>query len=187
MTFSGQVSSCTPASLLSRREKWGVSSLKEPDMQKATFAAGCFWGVEPEFRKLKGVTLTTAGYTGGDFPYPTYFDVCAGATGHAEAVLVEFDPGQVSYEQLLDVFWSIHDPTAVHRQGADVGSQYRSAIFFHTLEQAAAAEAAREALAASGKYALPIATEVVPAGKFYPAEDYYQRYLENNAAPSCRP
>lgn len=158
-------------------------------MERATFAAGCFWGVEAEFRKLKGVLSTTVGYTGGDFRDPTYFDVCTGATGHAEAVLVEFDPAQISYERLLEVFWSIHDPTSVNRQGADVGSQYRSAIFFHTPEQKAAARRGKEQ--ASGKYVRslggrPVTTEIVPATAFYRAEEYHQRYAEKHVAASCR-
>jgi peptide-methionine (S)-S-oxide reductase len=155
-------------------------------MERATFAAGCFWGVEAEFRKLQGVVSTAVGYTGGDFRGPTYFDVCTGATGHAEAVQVEFDPAQISYEQLLDVFWSIHDPTSVNRQGADVGSQYRSAIFFHTPEQEVAARRRKELLEASGKYGRPVATQIVPAAAFYRAEEYHQRYFEKHAVASCR-
>jgi peptide-methionine (S)-S-oxide reductase len=155
-------------------------------MEKATFAAGCFWGVEAAFRRLPGAVNTTVGYTGGDFRYPTYFDMCTGATGHAEAVLVEFDPEQISYEQLLDVFWDIHDPTSLNRQGPDVGAQYRSAIFFHTAEQETAARRAKEKLEVSGKYALPVVTEIVPAANFYRAEEYHQQYLEKRGRASCR-
>lgn len=155
-------------------------------MEWVTFAAGCFWGVEAEFRKLQGVVSTTVGYTGGDFRDPTYFDVCTGATGHAEAVLVQFDPAQISYQQLLHAFWSTHDPTSVNRQGADVGNQYRSAIFFHTTEQEAAARRGKELLDASGKYGRPVATQIVPATAFYHAEEYHQRYFEKHAVASCR-
>lgn len=155
-------------------------------MERATFAAGCFWGVEAEFRKLRGVVSTTVGYTGGDFRDPTYFDVCTGATGHAEAVQLEFDPAQISYEELLNAFWSIHDPTSINRQGADVGSQYRSAIFFHTPEQEAAARRGKELIDAGGMHGRPVATQIVPATAFYRAEEYQQRYFEKHAAASCR-
>jgi peptide-methionine (S)-S-oxide reductase len=155
-------------------------------MERATFAAGCFWGVEAEFRKLRGVVSTTVGYTGGDFRDPTYFDVCTGVTGHAESVQIEFDPAQISYEQLLDVFWNIHDPSSGNRQGADVGSQYRSAIFFHTPEQEAAARLSKDLLDTSGKYTRPVTTQIVPATAFYPAEEYHQRYFEKHAVASCR-
>jgi peptide-methionine (S)-S-oxide reductase len=151
--------------------------------QKATFAAGCFWGVEAEFRKLQGVTGTTVGYTGGSVPEPTYEQVCTDRTGHAEAVLVEYDPATVSYEDLLEVFWNSHDPTQVNRQGPDVGSQYRSAIFFHAPEQELAAleSRAREQSRRAG----PIATEITPAPDFYPAEEYHQRYLERRGLAAC--
>lgn len=155
-------------------------------MERATFAAGCFWGVEAEFRKLKGVTSTTVGYTGGDLRDPTYFDVCTGATGHAEAVQVEFDPAKISYQQLLGTFWSIHDPTSMNRQGADVGSQYRSAIFFHTPEQEVAARRGKELLEASSRYGRPVTTQIGPATAFYRAEEYHQRYFEKHAVASCR-
>jgi len=157
----------------------------DTDMQQATFAAGCFWGVEAAFRRTPGVTATTVGYTGGKTADPTYKEVCSDKTGHAEAVHVEFDPTVVSYEELLDAFWTSHDPTQVNRQGPDVGSQYRSAIFYHTPEQQAAAEASRERLAASGKHATPVATEVVPAAEFYRAEDYHQQYLEKRGLAAC--
>jgi peptide-methionine (S)-S-oxide reductase len=148
-------------------------------MERATFGAGCFWGVEAEFRKLKGVTSTTVGYTGGDFRDPTYFDVCTSATGHAEAVQVEFDPAQISYEQLLDVFWSIHDPTSGNSQGSDVGSQYRSAIFFHTPEQEVAARRGKELLEASGKYERPVTTQICSATAFYPVSRRMHLNLSN--------
>src|SRR5438093_2173087 len=147
-------------------------------MQKATFAAGCFWGIEAELRKIEGVVSTMVGYTGGHFESPTYRDVCSGKTGHAEAVEVDFDPDRVSYERLLDVFWEIHDPTTPNRQGPDVGTNYRSAIFFHTPEQEAAARASKERVERSGKLKSPIVTEIAPASEFYRAEEYHQQYLE---------
>jgi peptide-methionine (S)-S-oxide reductase len=147
-------------------------------MEKATFAAGCFWGVEEEFARIKGVTSTQVGYTGGKFDNPTYYDVCSDRTGHAEAVEVEFDPAVVSYETLLDVFWQVHDPTTVNRQGPDIGSQYRSAIFFHSPEQQFIAQASKAKLEASGRYSRPIATEITPAPRFYRAEEYHQQYLK---------
>jgi len=149
-----------------------------PGQAQATFAAGCFWGVEAAFRGVDGVVSTTVGYTGGHVEDPTYKTVCAGRTGHAEAVRVIYDPRRVSYEELLEVFWRVHDPTQVDRQGPDVGAQYRSAIFFHTPEQKAAAEASRDALQSSGRYRRPVATDITPAPTFWPAEDYHQRYLE---------
>lgn len=155
-------------------------------MEKATFAAGCFWGVEAEFRKIKGVTDTTVGYSGGHYPTPTYQDVCTSRTGHAESVLVEFDPEQVSYDQLLQAFWDMHDPTTPNGQGPDVGTQYRSVIFYHTPEQKAAAEASRKALEASGRFNRPVVTEIVPASDFHRAEEYHQRYLEKSGVASYR-
>lgn len=154
-------------------------------MEKATFAAGCFWGVEAEFRKIKGVINATSGYSGGHFANPSYQQVCTGKTGHAESVLVEFDPAQVSYDQLLDAFWELHDPTTPNRQGPDVGTQYRSAIFYHSPEQKAAAEASRQKLQASGRVQRPIVTEIVAASEFYPAEEYHQRYFEKRGLASC--
>jgi peptide-methionine (S)-S-oxide reductase len=154
-------------------------------MAKATFAAGCFWGVEADFRRLKGVTATQVGYTGGHTTNPNYKQVCTDGTGHAEAVEVDYDPAQISYDALLNAFWSLHDPTTMNRQGPDVGSQYRSAIFFHTPEQEAAAKASRDKLAASGKFKRPIVTEIVPAGQFWRAEDYHQQYLEKRGEASC--
>lgn len=158
---------------------------RPPAAELATFAAGCFWGVEQAFRETEGVTATTVGYTGGDFPNPTYQDVCADRTGHAEAVQVEYDPARVSYEQLLEVFWRIHDPTSLNRQGPDVGGQYRSAIFYHTPQQEASAQASRDRLDASGRFKRPIVTEIAPAGEFYRAEEYHQQYLEKTGQASC--
>jgi peptide-methionine (S)-S-oxide reductase len=154
-------------------------------MAKATFAAGCFWGVEAAFRQLTGVTGTSVGYIGGTLHEPTYHDVCSGRTGHAEAVQVEFDPAQVSYDDLLRVFWENHDPTTLNRQGPDVGTQYRSAIFFHTPEQEAAAKASKDALAKSGRFKRPIVTEIQPAPEFWQAEDYHQQYLEKRGQAHC--
>ncbi len=154
-------------------------------MEKATFGAGCFWGVEVAFRQIPGVVDAVVGYSGGTMENPTYRDVCTDRTGHAEVVQVTYDPAKVSYDQLLDAFWKLHDPTQVNRQGPDVGKQYRSAIFFHTPEQEAAAKASKEKLAKSGKFSRPIATEITAAGKFYPAEDYHQRYLEKRGIASC--
>jgi len=151
-------------------------------MEKATFAAGCFWGVEEAFRKVKGVVSTSVGYTGGSFKDPTYEDVCSGRTGHAEAVQVEHDPAQVSYDELLTVLWDNHDPTTLNRQGPDIGTQYRSAIFFHTPEQRAAAVASKDNLQKSGRYKNPISTEITPASQFYRAEDYHQQYFEKRGS-----
>jgi peptide-methionine (S)-S-oxide reductase len=144
----------------------------------ATFAAGCFWGVESEFRRLDGVVDATVGYTGGKTSEPTYEQVCADRTGHAEAVEVKYDPAKISYEKLLEAFWEIHDPTTPNRQGPDVGSQYRSAVFVHDDKQAAAARAVKAALEKAGRYRRPIVTEIVPATPFYKAEDYHQRYFQ---------
>jgi peptide-methionine (S)-S-oxide reductase len=151
----------------------------------ATFGAGCFWGVEAAFRRVPGVIDVVSGYSGGHMENPTYKDVCTAETGHAEVVQVTFDPAKVSYEQLLDAFWQIHDPTQVNRQGPDFGKQYRTAIFFHSPEQEAAAKKSKAALEASGKLHRPVATEITPAGPFYRAEEYHQRYLEKRGAPSC--
>jgi len=151
----------------------------------ATFGAGCFWGVEATFQRVPGVIDTAAGYSGGDMPNPTYKDVCTDETGHAEVVQVTFDPAKVSYEQLLDIFWQAHDPTQVNRQGPDFGTQYRTAIFFHSPEQEAAAKKSRAALDASGKFKRPIATEITQAGTFYPAEECHQKYLQKRGVASC--
>jgi peptide-methionine (S)-S-oxide reductase len=154
-------------------------------MEKATFAAGCFWGVEATLRQTQGVKSTAVGYTGGTTKNPTYEQVCTDTTGHAEAVEVEYDPAEVSYDQLLNVFWDNHDPTQLNRQGPDFGSQYRSAIFYHTPEQQAVATASKERLAKSGKFKRPIATEIVPAAEFHRAEEYHQQYLEKRGLASC--
>jgi peptide-methionine (S)-S-oxide reductase len=147
-------------------------------MEKATFGAGCFWGVEATFRKVPGVGSVQVGYAGGVLENPSYEDVCTGTTGHAEVVQVEFDPSSVSYEELLEVFWSCHDPTQLNRQGPDFGTQYRSAIFFHSPDQEAQALESKRKREASGRHSRPIVTEIVPASEFYPAEEYHQRYLE---------
>ena len=150
-------------------------------MEEATFGAGCFWGVEAAFRQLSGVQSTSVGYLGGDFKNPTYPHVCSGQTGHAEVVRVEFDSAQVSYHDLLDLFWEIHDATTLNRQGPDMGNQYRSAIFFHTPEQQAAAEASRTQMEASSRYPNPIVTEITPISEFFLAEDYHQQYFEKRS------
>ena len=154
-------------------------------MEKATFGAGCFWGVESAFRQLKGVQSTAVGYMGGTLADPTYEDVCTDRTGHAEVVQVEFDPGQVRYDDLLKLFWENHDPTTLNRQGPDVGTQYRSAIFYHTPQQESAAKASKEALMRSGQYKRPIVTEIVPASEFWRAEEYHQQYLEKRGLTHC--
>ncbi len=152
-------------------------------MEKATFGAGCFWGVEAAFRQVKGVLSTAVGYSGGHFPNPTYKDVCSGRTGHAEVVEVEYDPSQVAYDDLLNVFWDNHDPTTMNRQGPDVGAQYRSAIFFHTPEQEAAARTSKEK--AQSRFKNKIVTEITPASDFNRAEDYHQQYLEKRGLAHC--
>lgn len=152
-------------------------------VQRATFAAGCFWGIEASFRQIEGVVRTSVGYTGGNTVDPTYEQVCSDGTGHAEAVDVWFDPALVSYDDLLGVFWSIHDPTTPNRQGWDLGSQYRSAIFFHDAEQEQRASASRDQR--QGNLARPIVTEIVPAPAFYDAEDYHQRYFEKHGGAAC--
>jgi peptide-methionine (S)-S-oxide reductase len=154
-------------------------------MAKATFAAGCFWGVEATFRQLPGVISTRVGYTGGKTESPTYQQVCTDMTGHAEAVEIEYDPAKISYEKLVDVFWENHDPTQLNRQGPDWGSQYRSAIFFHSPEQEKTALTSKQALEQSGRYRNKIVTQVVPAVAFYPAEDYHQQYLEKRGLATC--
>jgi len=154
-------------------------------MEKAMFGAGCFWGVEATFREVEGVVGTAVGYSGGTLENPTYEDVCGDKTGHAEVVLVTFDPSVISYDQLLDVFWKCHDPTQVMRQGPDVGSQYRSAIFTFTPEQKAAAEASKNRLDESGRVSKPVATEITPASTFWRAEEYHQRYVEKHGGAAC--
>jgi len=154
-------------------------------MEKATFAAGCFWGVEATFRALPGVDATRVGYTGGSTEKPTYKDVCTDHTGHAEAVEVTYDPAEVSYDDLLKVFWENHDPTTLNRQGPDVGTQYRSAIFYHSPEQEKAARASKEQLEQSHMFRRPIVTQIVPAVEFWQAEDYHQQYLEKRGLAHC--
>ncbi len=154
-------------------------------MEKATFGAGCFWGVEAAFRRVRGVTDTAVGYMGGALDNPTYAEVCTDTTGHAEVLEMTYDPDLVSYEALLDVFWDNHNPTTLNSQGPDVGSQYRSAIFFHSPEQETAAQAALERLNSNGRFRHPIVTEVTPASTFYRAEEYHQRYLETRGLEHC--
>lgn len=153
--------------------------------QKATFGAGCFWGVEATFRKVPGVIDALCGYAGGTKENPTYDDVCSDETGHAEVVQVEFDPAIVDYRKLLDVFWANHDPTTLNRQGPDVGTQYRSVIFYHSPEQQAAAEESKDALEKSGRFRRPIVTQIEPAPTFWRAEEYHQRYLERRGMTHC--
>jgi peptide-methionine (S)-S-oxide reductase len=155
-------------------------------MEKATFAAGCFWGVEETFRALPGVVDTAVGFMGGTTDSPSYREVCTGRTGHAEVVHLEYDPAKVSYDALLDAFWGCHDPTTLDRQGPDVGTQYRSAIFTHTPEQEAAARASRDRVDASGRFRRPIVTAIEPASTFWRAEEYHQRYLEKRGEAACR-
>jgi peptide-methionine (S)-S-oxide reductase len=154
-------------------------------MEKATFAAGCFWGVEARLREIPGVIDAVVGYTGGRLAEPAYRDVCSGATGHAEAVEVAFDAARVSFAELLDAFWTLHDPTTPNRQGPDAGTQYRSAIFCHGAEQERIARGSKARLEASGRFARPVVTEIVPAGRFWRAEEYHQRYLEKRGAAAC--
>ncbi|MGM0576147.1 MAG: peptide-methionine (S)-S-oxide reductase MsrA [Myxococcota bacterium] len=155
-------------------------------MKKATFGAGCFWGVEATFSGVPGVHQTTVGYSGGHTDHPTYADVCSGTTGHAEVVQVEYDPAKVSYEDLLEVFWTCHDPTQVNRQGPDVGEQYRSVIFTHDEEQARLARESKARLDASDRWSRPVATSIEPARPFWRAEDYHQQYLAKRGAAPCR-
>jgi peptide-methionine (S)-S-oxide reductase len=154
-------------------------------MEKATFGAGCFWHVEAAFQGIPGVTTTAVGYSGGSLEQPTYRDVCSGRTGHAEVVELEYDPSKISYEELLDILWKIHDPTTLNRQGPDVGSQYRSAIFVHSPAQETAAQASKEKLQGSGRFSRPIVTEINPVSKFWRAEEYHQRYFERTGQRSC--
>ena len=154
-------------------------------MQKATFGAGCFWGVEETFRHIQGVASTAVGYVGGTLSNPTYEDVCTNKTGHVEVVQLEYDPAQVPYEELLKVFWENHNPTTVNRQGPDVGTQYRSVVFYHTPEQKAAALAFKEKLQQSGRFNKPIVTAIEPAADFWRAEEYHQKYLEKHGRTHC--
>jgi len=174
------------AGLLAAERNGERKNVEKIITEKTTFAAGCFWGVEETFRQVTGVVNTTVGYTGGHTENPTYKDVCSGRTGHAEAVLVEYDPTRVSFEQLLKIFWECHDPTQQNRQGPDIGEQYRSAVFFHTPAQEKAALAARDALQAGLKDGRTVATQIAPAGPFWRAEDYHQRYFEKRGGGSCR-
>lgn len=172
--------------LISSENTKKVDSAMVPEhTESATFAAGCFWGVQSAFSQVKGVISTEAGYTGGHTKNPTYKEVCTDRTGHAESVLVVYDPTSVSYNNLLRIFWAIHDPTTFNRQGPDIGSQYRSAIFYHTPEQMAAAVASKEALERSRKYESPVVTEIVPATTFYRAEEYHQDYLKKHGEAAC--
>jgi peptide-methionine (S)-S-oxide reductase len=160
---------------------------KETNVQRtATFGAGCFWGVEAAYRRVRGVLSTSVGYLGGALESPTYEDVCTGRTGHAEVVEVVYDPARVTYDDLLEVFWANHDPTTLNRQGPDIGTQYRSAIFFHDEAQESAARASRDALERSGTLPRPIVTEITPASTFHRAEDYHQQYLEKRGLATCR-
>jgi peptide-methionine (S)-S-oxide reductase len=159
---------------------------EESIMAKATFGAGCFWGVEAAFRRVPGVRATAVGYAGGHLANPTYRDVCGKDTGHAEVVQVEFDPDAISYEALLDIFWEVHDPTQLNRQGPDIGDQYRSVIFAHDDAQFAAAEASKAKLQAAGIHRRPVVTQVEPAPDFWRAEDYHQQYLEKRGMAGCR-
>jgi peptide-methionine (S)-S-oxide reductase len=153
--------------------------------EKAMFGAGCFWGVEETFRNLDGVTNSAVGYAGGKKDHPTYEQVCSDETGHAEVVELEFDPARISYEKLLDVFWSNHNPTQLNRQGPDVGAQYRSVIFYYSPEQKAAAEASREDLGKSGRFSRPVVTLIEPAPTFWRGEEYHQRYLAKRGQTHC--
>lgn len=159
--------------------------MDENNLQIATFAAGCFWGVEDAFMKTKGVKSTRVGYIGGNLPNPTYEDVCTDRTGHAEAIQLEYDPKEISYKELLDLFWSIHNPTTKNRQGPDIGSQYRSTIFYHTLGQERIARKLRQELDDSNKFQNKIVTEIVPASTFYQAEDNHQKYYQKIGGGSC--
>ena len=162
-----------------------LTGAKEASLEKATFAAGCFWGVEKIFAKIPGVVSTRVGYAGGSAKEPTYEQVCTGRTGHAEALELEYDPAKVGYGELLITFWEWHDPTTLNRQGPDVGTQYRSAIFTHDEEQAAAARRSKQLLEEVKVYPSPIVTEIVPAGTFYTAEEYHQKYLQKNPFGYC--
>lgn len=162
-----------------------MTSFDKEKLQKATFGAGCFWGVEAAFQKVPGVVSTAVGYMGGDYDSPTYKDVCSHRTGHAEVTEVVFDPDKVTYERLLDIFWSIHDPTTLDRQGPDRGSQYRSVIFYHDEGQEKLARASKERMSRSGKFHKPIVTLIEPAKRFWIAEEYHQRYFEKHGGSSC--
>lgn len=158
--------------------------MNENSLEIATFAAGCFWGVEDAFMKVRGVKSTRVGYTGGNLANPTYEDVCTDRTGHAEAIQLKYDPKEISYKQILELFWSLHNPTTINRQGPDIGTQYRSSIFFHTLEQEKIAKRVKQELNGS-KFQNKIVTEIVPASIFYPAEEYHQKYYQKIGGGSC--
>jgi peptide-methionine (S)-S-oxide reductase len=155
------------------------------NLETASFAAGCFWGVEDAFRQLPGVKHAVVGYEGGSYEHPTYKDVCSGRTGHAETVEITYDPAEISYEELLRVFWENHDPTTLNRQGPDFGEQYRSAIFTHSPGQTALAEESKRQLDAAGVFKRPIVTQIVPASTFWPAEEYHQQYFEKHGISAC--
>jgi len=160
--------------------------VEKANIQKATFGAGCFWGVEATFKQLKGVISTSVGYMGGTLENPSYQNVCTDETGHAEVVEVTYDSAVISYDELIDVFWKIHDPTTLNRQGPDVGTQYRSVIFYHDLEQESKAKASKERLQRSGTYKRNLVTEIVPVSKFYRAEEYHQQYFEKHGISHCK-
>ena len=160
--------------------------MSKTQQEEATFAAGCFWGVEEVFRMTDGVLDATVGYTGGHTENPTYEEVCTGTTGHAEAVHLVFDPSKVSYEQLLSMFWKIHNPTTPNRQGPDIGTQYRSVIFYNTEKQRELAQESKESIEASDMFNAPVVTEIVPAGPFYPAEEYHQQFFAKHGGGTCR-
>jgi peptide-methionine (S)-S-oxide reductase len=162
-----------------------MTEAKNKKYKKATFGAGCFWGVEDIYMQVDGVVKTTVGYLGGEYKNPSYKDVCTGRTGHAEVVEIIFNSEIVSYDQLLDLFWRMHDPTTFNRQGPDVGTQYRSAIFYHNEIQKKLAEKSRMEISTSGKWKNPIVTEISLASKFYKAEEYHQEYFKKNGLPSC--
>ena len=158
--------------------------MNENSLEIATFAAGCFWGVEDAFMKVRGVKSTRVGYTGGNLTNPTYEDVCTDRTGHAEAIQLKYDPKEISYKELLELFWSLHNPTTINRQGPDIGTQYRSSIFYHTPEQEKIAKRVKQELDGS-KFQNKIVTEIVPASIFYPAEEYHQKYYQKIGGGSC--
>jgi len=175
----------TPAATASPAAKGARTMNKTTTVEKATFAAGCFWGVEAAFRQIKGVVSTQVGYTGGRTNDPSYEDVCTDRTGHAEAVEVTYDPSRVKYEDLLNVFWTNHDPTTPNRQGPDVGEQYRSAIFYHSPAQETEAKVSKARLESEHRFKRPIVTQILAAGPFYRAEEYHQQYLEKRGLSTC--
>lgn len=182
------MTACAKEAKVAEKTANSTAAATDGRTEKATLAGGCFWCIEAVFEQQPGVLKVVSGYTGGHLPDPTYEQVCAHKTGHAEATEIEFDPAKTSFDKLLAVFWHAHDPTTLNRQGNDVGDQYRSAIFYHGAEQKRIAEASRDALAKSGAYKDPIVTEIVPAGVFYPAEDHHQEYyrLNKNKNPYCQ-